>query len=761
MAARQPVAPPAFSRGRVSRPSREELLAAPIRWPRPELAGAGVAVLPGIGPALAARAAAAGVETVGDLLWRVPRAVDAPPGTVPLAELEPGETGIVAVTVERACRVRTRRGRPGVVEARVRDDSGSARATWFNQPWIIDRLKPGGRFLLEGRRGPKGLTVSAAEPLGGTEGLPAGDGSEAGTAPDSDDGTGPGNGTGPGIRWNSPDERMPPGLSPGDPRVSRAGGGEIGAATWRRWAFQACRAAGGCGDPVPASLLTRHGYPGAAAAFREAHFPEGEERARLATGRLAWEELLLYRAMLWQRRSRDRDRAAPAIALDGPDRTAAEWIAALPFRLTGDQRRAIEGLREELAGEVPMRRLLMGEVGSGKTVVALAAVMRAAASGAQSALMAPTGVLAEQHAATIAALAARSGLRVALLTGATPAKARKSLLEQAAGGGLDLLVGTHALLEYDVRFHRLGLSVIDEEHRFGVRQRSRLEARAPAGRSAHLLHMSATPIPRTLSLTAYGDLDVTTLRELPAGRRPVETVLSRESGRGEVFRRVREELDRGRQGFVVCPLVEESEELEARAAETEAARLAAGDLSGYEVGLIHGRMRPGQKERAMAAFLAGKIQVLVATTVIEVGVDVPNATVMVIEGAERFGLSQLHQLRGRIGRGRDGGTCFLLPAGGGSRAGRRLAELARETDGFRLAGLDLEMRGEGEIAGTRQHGLPRFRVASLPRDADLLEAAAADLDRLAPGPGLELLAAAGEQRFAEQPDSGGEGRVSR
>lgn len=728
-----------------------------MRWPRAELTAASIGVLPGIGPVLAARAAAAGVETVGDLLWRVPREVDAPPGTTLLSDLNPGETGIVAVTVGRPRRVRTRRGRASVVEARISDDSGRAKATWFNQPWIVDRLGAGGRFLLEGRRGPKGLAVSATEPLAATDGPAGADGAEVATAT----GRGNGAGAGPGIRWNSSDERPPPGLSPEGLRVSRSGGGEIGAETWRRWAFLACRAAGDRGDPVPASLASRHRFPGAVAAFREAHFPEGEDRARLATKRLAWEELLLYRAMLEQRRSRDRDRTAPAIMLDGPDRDVAEWIATLPFRLTGDQQRAVDDLRDELAGEVSMRRLLMGEVGSGKTVVALAAVLRAAVSGAQATLMAPTGVLAEQHAATVAGLAAGSGLRIGLLTGTTPAKARESLLERVAGGGIDLLIGTHALLEDDVRFDRLGLCVVDEEHRFGVRQRSRLEAKAPAGRSAHLLHMSATPIPRTLALTAYGDLDVTTLRELPAGRRPVETVLSRESGRADVFRRVRRELDRGRQGFVVCPLVEESEELEARAAETEAVRLAAGELAGYEIGLIHGRMRSEQKERAMAAFLGGKIQVLVATTVIEVGVDVPNATVMVIEGAEKYGLSQLHQLRGRIGRGPDGGTCFLLPAGGGSRSGRRLAELVRETDGFRLAELDLEMRGEGEIAGTRQHGLPRFRVASLPRDATLLEAAALDLDRLAPGPGRELLAAAGERRFARRTEPSVEGQASR
>jgi ATP-dependent DNA helicase RecG len=281
--------------------------------------------------------------------------------------------------------------------------------------------------------------------------------------------------------------------------------------------------------------------------------------------------------------------------------------------------------------------------------------------------------------------------------------------------------------------------VIDEEHRFGVRQRAALDGKAPPGQSVHLLHMSATPIPRTLALTTYGDLDVTTLKELPAGRAPITTEAVSAAGRADAFARLRDELEAGRQAFVVCPLVDESPMVEGRAAAAEAERLAANELAGYEVGLLHGQMKPAQKEVAMAAFADGRTDVLVATTVIEVGIDVPNATVMVIEGAERFGLSQLHQLRGRIGRGEHGGTCFLFSESSGARAARRLAALASTTDGFKLAELDLEMRGEGEITGTRQHGLPRFRVASLPRDLELLEAAREDLDGMSEAE-LELVA---------------------
>jgi ATP-dependent DNA helicase RecG len=377
-----------------------------------------------------------------------------------------------------------------------------------------------------------------------------------------------------------------------------------------------------------------------------------------------------------------------------------------------------------------MRRLLMGEVGAGKTVVAVRAMLSAHAAGAQSAIMAPTEVLAEQHAATVRRLLAGTGVRVGLLTGSAPASRRGAILSDLAAGEVDIVVGTHALLEDDVAFRRLALAVVDEEHRFGVSQRAKLAGKAPSGRSAHFLQMTATPIPRTLSLTAYGDLDVTALHQLPADRKPVETVLAAGSDREAVFERLKGEISRGRQAFVVCPLVEGSDDLGARAAAAEAERLRDGELREFEVGLVHGQMNADRKERAMSAFADGRTDVLVATTVVEVGIDVPNASVMVIEGAERYGLSQLHQLRGRVGRGRHGGTCFLIAAAAGPRARRRLAAVAGESDGFRLSEIDLELRGEGEITGTRQHGLPRFRVADLPRDAELLEQAREDLDRL-------------------------------
>lgn len=757
MAARRPVAPPPFGAGRTESADRAALLAAPVRWPRPDLAEAGLSSLPGIGKTLEARAAAAGVLSVGDLLWRVPRAYGDPPGRILLGELELGRPAAVAVEVLRSRRVRTRRRGLSVVEARVADSSGERKATWFNQPWMAEQLVPGRRFLLEGRLDTRGFTVSATEPIAGAEAVREDEGPDSGAGRDLADG---GARAGTPVRWNSASAASPPGLAEEERRGRHSASGEIGPSRWRRWAFEACRVAAAMPEPVPATLLRERDYPGATAAVREAHFPAGEERAALALERLAWEELLLHQAVLRHRRESERSGGDPAVALAGPDEMTREWIRNLPFRLTGDQQKAAAAITAELAGETPMRRLLMGEVGSGKTVVALLAMLRTAESGAQAAFMAPTAVLAEQHARTVGRLLEGTGIRPALLTGDTPRAARDSMLRALASGDLDLIVGTHALLEDRVAFRRLALCVVDEEHRFGVRQRARLNAKAPRGRSAHLLHMTATPIPRTLSLTAYGDLDVTTLRELPPGRLPVRTELARETARSEVFEQVRKELDRGRQCFVVCPLIEESEQLEARAAAAEAERLAGNELEGYEVGLIHGRMTPAQKEVAMTAFADGRIDALVATTVIEVGIDVPNATVMVIEGAERFGLAQLHQLRGRIGRGRHGGTCFLLSGSDGLRARRRLAELAGESDGFRLAEIDLEMRGEGEITGTRQHGLPRFAVASLPRDTELLEAAREDLDRIEAGPEYDLLLRTAMARFGSE-DEGSNGREPR
>lgn len=687
------------------------LLRAPVRWPRPDVLAEPLSALPGIGPVLEEKANSVGVETIFDLLWRVPRSYGDPPDRRLLGELEPGVVATVLVEVGSVRRIRVRRPGLSVVEARVSDASGERKAVWFNQPWMENQLTAGSAYVMEGRLDRKGFVISAQEATdAGPDRAPV---------------------TGDISIWQRAGDEGPPGLKDGGIRGRHRGSEQLPPARWRQWAWKSCRLAGDLLEPLPTSILRERQLPGVVAAIREAHFPASEDSSEAAMERLAYEELFLHQVVLRRGRVENRRTGKRAIAINPGTAGTKAWIDGLPFDLTGDQRAAVREINRDLKTGVPMRRLLMGEVGSGKTVVALQAMLGVAESGAQAALMAPTEVLADQHAATVSRLLSGSGRTFSLLTGSTPPDVRDRLLAALASGEMDILIGTHALLEDPVVFKRLALCVVDEEHRFGVRQRAMLDRKAPQGKAAHLLHMTATPIPRTLSLTVYGDLDTTELRELPAGRLPIRTEVLTESARPAAFEQLRGEVRQGRQAFVVCPLIEESEALVARAAVAEAERLREGELSEFEVGLIHGQMNARQKERAMAAFEDGRTDVLVSTTVIEVGIDVPNATVMVVEGAERFGLSQLHQLRGRVGRGEHGGTCFLIAGSSGPASARRLAALANEIDGFRLAEIDLEMRGEGEITGLRQHGLPRFSVARLPRDQDLLEAARSDLDRLA------------------------------
>jgi ATP-dependent DNA helicase RecG len=369
-------------------------------------------------------------------------------------------------------------------------------------------------------------------------------------------------------------------------------------------------------------------------------------------------------------------------------------------------------------------------------VVALYAMLRAVEHDLQAAMMAPTETLAEQHFATIQSLMPGEPVRAGLLTGSTPARRRADLLSKLATGELSLIVGTHALIEESVRFSRLAVAVVDEQHRFGVRQRTALDAKGMGGESPHVLHMTATPIPRTLALSNYGDLDFTWLRELPRGRQPVQTfVCSTERERSRAYDRMREELRAGRQAFVVCPLVEESEALQVRAATAEFERLRTGELRDFRVVLLHGQLRSAAKQEAMAQYASGGADVLIATSVIEVGIDVPNATVMLVEDADRYGISQLHQLRGRIGRGAHASLCLLF----GATQSPRLRALAAEADGFALAEIDLQLRGEGELVGTRQHGLAQYKIAELPRDAELLERARVQAERVcAADPELNL-----------------------
>ncbi|HMJ96830.1 MAG TPA: ATP-dependent DNA helicase RecG [Thermoleophilaceae bacterium] len=615
------------------------------------------------------------IATWGDLVEHLPHS-HSNRQLQEIAQLAIGQQATVGVTVRAVSIKPMRNRRQKRVEARVFDQTGPLVAVWFNRPWVARELKEGTMLLLHGKlRQRNQFWVTEHELIGNGE---------------------------------APVHTL--GLVPVHPATQG-----VSPARLRQLVSEARSRMLAVVEPLPARLRIEEQLPERPAAIEAVHFPISEEDERDARRRLAFEELfLLQLAMAGRRRTRREGRRARPLEARGV--VVDRWRWSLPFELTGDQQQAIEAIDADLGREQPMQRLLMGEVGSGKTVVALAAMLRAVENGAQAALMAPTETLAEQHHRTLDSLLG-GPLPVELLTGSTSAARRRELLDRLANGQLQLVVGTHALIEDSVEFRDLAMVVVDEQHRFGVRQRAALDAKAPGDLVPHALHMTATPIPRTLSLSAYGDLDATVLRELPLGRQPVEThVVDGARARARAYERIREEIAQGRQCFVVCPLVEESEALQAKAATAEFERLRTTEFADVRVELIHGQMPSKQKAAAMKKFAAGEADVLVATSVIEVGIDVPNATVMLIEAAERYGLSQLHQLRGRVGRGEHASVCIVF----GDPTLPRLEAIARERDGFRLAEVDLELRGAGDVLGTRQHGLPEFRVARLPEDLELL-----------------------------------------
>lgn len=467
-------------------------------------------------------------------------------------------------------------------------------------------------------------------------------------------------------------------------------------------------------DPLPDSLRERYGLCPLDAALRAIHFPETPEELSAARHRLIFEEFLVLQLGLLQMKAGRREQNLHPV----PSRFPSEFESLLPFSLTGAQKRAISEALSDMGGDCPMNRLVQGDVGSGKTAVAAALCWCVVQSGMQAALMAPTEILASQHHASLSALLEPAGVKTALLTGSVPAARRKKLLEALARGEIQLIIGTHALIGNAVEFHNLGLVITDEQHRFGVGQRSAL---AKKGASPHLLVMSATPIPRTLALMVYGDLDISVLDELPPGRQKIETYLINSKKRQRAFGYVQKHLEQGRQGYLICPLIDEDEtgmkSVKEYALEVEAA------FPGTCVGLLHGKMKPSEKEAVMRSFSEGSTQLLVSTTVVEVGVDVPNAVMMLIENAERYGLSQLHQLRGRIGRGQHQSTCILVSDAQNEETLARLKILCGTTDGFQIADADLRLRGPGDFFGQRQHGLPQLKIADLSNDLEVLRAA--------------------------------------
>lgn len=622
----------------------------PLRLERP------VAGVRGVGRSTDAKLRALGIETVRDLLMHLPFRHEPPSRVGGIAGICVGEEVTLRVRVV-SCAVReTARRRVKVLEALVSDDSGSVIATWYNQAYLETAFGEKPEVLLRGclMRTRVGSTfmVKRHEILG--------DGTES---------------------------QHILGLIPVYPSTA-----DLSVRTIRTILHRAAPYAHDLIDPLPAELLARRRYPGKAEAVLACHFPSSIMEGEQARKRLAFEELLLLQLAVLERRA-GQDRRRKAQALAAPAGLAARFIESLPYAPTAAQTRAMSEIEGDLVRSVPMRRLLHGDVGSGKTMVATYCLLRGVEQGAQAAIMAPTEVLAEQHYLGLVDLLTDLGVRVRLLKGSQSAGERRAVRGALEAGEADVVVGTHALIQEGVRFRDLRVVVVDEQHRFGVAQRDAIVAAEEGGMWPHALHMSATPIPRTLSLTLYGDLDISVLDEMPRGRRPVRTRLVFGDAQTRMWDFIRRELRRGRQAYVVCPLIEESETLQTASARRTFEELASGELSAFRLQLLHGQLPPAEKAGAMAAYAAGDADVLVSTSVIEVGVDVPNATVMVIMGARRFGLSQLHQLRGRVGRGTDESHCFVLVEGEEEPVLERLALFARVSDGFELAEADLTARG--------------------------------------------------------------------
>ena len=646
-----------------------------------------VQYLKGVGPNRARSLAKLEVHTTRDLIEHVPRRYADYSQFKPIRAAVSGQLETLQGTVSEVRERHVRRGM-SIVQVHFTDGTGYAAGVWFNQGWMAKRFPAGTPVIMSGTVQRKGGLVEITQP--DYEIIDP----EAGADPIN---------TGRVV----PIYPMTEGL---------------GARELRRIVYGVLdEAAPLMPDLLPPELRQRHGLLPAAEAWRSIHFPPDLRAQESARRTLAFEELFTLQVGLAVVKARSTDERF-GIA-HGPDgEVCRRFFADLPFRLTNAQQRVIASVRADMESPRAMNRLVQGDVGSGKTMVAAAALAKAADSGLQGALMAPTEILAEQHYINLRHIFQPLGVEVVLLTGSLTKREKAEALGRIQGdltGYAPIVVGTHALLEAGVQFHALSLVITDEQHRFGVRQRLLLQSKA---KRPDVLVMTATPIPRTLALTLYGDLDVSVIDELPPGREPIETVWKPELERHRFYNFLRDRCLAGEQGYVVCPLVEESEKLQAEAATAWLEKLQQR-YPMLRFGLLHGRMRPDEKDAAMEAFRAGETQVLVATTVIEVGVDVPNASVMVIEGADRFGLAQLHQLRGRVGRGAAQSYCLLVSDAKSDEAHQRMMTMQRTSDGFQIAEADLEMRGPGEFFGTRQHGLPDLKVADPIRDLPLLELA--------------------------------------
>ncbi len=612
----------------------------------------------------------AGICDIADLLETLPSSYRDTSRTVAAADVRPGEEACVEVEVVRVGRP-ARFGGRSTVRMAVRDDTGSLDVLFINQPWASEQYRPGEKVVLYGRptvmkNGRMGMIC----PSKVTE------------------------------RGILPEYRAVSGIPP---------------KTLRDLMRQALsRAEECCPETLPEGLLSRWRLPPRSAALGDIHFPRDRESLAAALRRMAFEEVLLFEAGASLIRGTRRD----GRRFDAGSGDADAFWDSCPFPPTRAQRRVLEEILADLSSGNAMGRLVQGDVGSGKTAVAFGAMYLAFVSGYQSVMMAPTEILARQHWEGAEKLLGKMGMKCVLVTGSMKPSERRAAAEAAARGEADAVIGTHAVLSADMTFKRLGLTVCDEQHRFGVRQRGALSLKGEEGPAPHMLVMSATPIPRTLALILYGDLDVSVIDEMPPGRTPVRTRIVPEEKREGMYGFIRREAGEGRQTYIVCPMVDENESLDCRSAREEYAYLRDGPLKGLSIGVTWGGQKEEEKRQTLSAFASGEIRVLVATTVIEVGVNVPEASVMVIENADRFGLSQLHQLRGRVGRGKNESWCFLM-----ARPNERLEALCATNDGFRIAEADLRQRGPGDFLGTRQHGEPLLPAAALGGDGTILEEA--------------------------------------